>query len=147
MLMDNYRFKGIQVGYLPRDLFINGNRWAPWGIPSERPLPYNPLIFHSSWTNGLNNKILKFITVGQWFSTCKLFKSELVPKINVTEQFTEFMGYNKNLNDWHYIVQKMIHNLFKPSWNMSSLGKNLSKPELDTVAGTWFPNQKSEKLF
>jgi len=142
-LIDNHRFKGIQVGYLPSNLFLNGNRWKPWEIPSKRPLPYNPFTFHSSWTTGLDDKILKFLTVGQWFTTCKFFEPELVPKINLTKQFTQYKRNYRKIKDWHYVAQMLISNLFKPKWDMSSAQEDPPKPELDIWAGTWTPKELS----
>lgn len=139
-LIDNYRFKGIKVGYLPRDLFLNGNRWKPWAIPKTHPLPYNPYTFHSSWTTGLDDKILKFVTVGQWFTTCRFFEPDLVPKINLTKQFEQYKRNFKNVKHWQHVAQKLISNLFKPAWEMSSLFEDPPKPELDVWAGAWVPH-------
>jgi len=145
-LLESYRFKGIQVGYLPRDLFLNGNRWKPYGLQQKEHVPWNPYIFHASWTQDMNDKILKFVSVSQWYSTCDIFDMDLVPDVNMSKKFTHYKGdfvHNADITDWHYIAEKLIGNLLKPYWKMN-ISQDEPKPILDKWAGTMYKERQKE---
>jgi len=146
-MLESYRFKGIRVGYLPRDLFLNGNRWKPYGSVRKDSVPWNPYIFHASWTQDMNDKILKFVSVSQWYSTCDIFDIDLVPDVNMSKKFQQYIGdFSKSdgMTDWHHVAESLIGNLLKPYWKIDVL-EDEPKPILDKWAGTMQKRKEDEE--
>jgi len=141
-LLDNYRFQGIRVGFLPKDLFLNGHRWSDWGTRRSDPLPWNPYIYHTSWTAGISDKVFKLMSIEQWFNNCEFFDAGLVPSINITEKLRKYVTYfgDEDTYDWLHVAEKLLGNILKPYRNMDFIED--STPVLDKWAGRWHPKEK-----
>jgi len=160
-MLENYRFKGLKVGYLPDDLFVNGNKWQPWTSwprgrredpklgwmkPEPGNLPINPYIFHASWALDMGEKISKFLNVGQWhLATCELYNMQLIPDVNITSKFLSYHRNFKQHKDWHETAEYFIQSVFRPFWNMTVPDVEPA-PDPDPYVGSWTPQAARARL-
>lgn len=110
-LLQDPHFEGINVHTLDTEKFLNGNRWDPWRMKPNRPLPLHGMVWHASWTHNHFLKMTKLLVVGEWhIASCRWYNRSIIPDFDFKKEFGK---YGK---DEVGHVRELIEVLMKPRW-------------------------------